>query len=553
MARRGCLLQSQQRQQRWCQQPRRHRHVRRGFGFCGGGGGTNSAVWMSLLVLASASIAATTTTTVAAASWEDPSRAAPFYDSSSSLRGVAWPFSMAPRSLVDRTSPVDGDDDWSEEVNNKNDNDDDDTVAHSILPRWLDPSLEVHAQIPRLALPLPPVPQTSGWDDDPTASERLHDSPHDRPYGHVPASSVPRRPVRTTGTTIVGVVGKNCVVLGADTRATAGSLVADLRACKIHPLAPNLAACGAGTSADLSHLTTLTRHSLRLQNLLASSIGNRNIDCPAFQLNGNENDNSDNNGILRGALDGPPASLEHACRFLQDYLYERGGACQANLLVGGFMSPTSTSGTTMVRRRPALVAIHPHGSADYLSTFGALGSGGLAATSVLEQGYRPNLSRHDAIQLVQRAVAAGIASDLGSGSQIDVCVIDATASTSTSTSMYGGERLEYFRASVPEESLLPPPVPLTFDIGVEVEEEEKSWPETSTMTTPVPAQQRGVNGFGNAPFAIQSTFRRVCVAATTSTTTATDPVDRDDDSTDRRTAAWNQLLGLDDEPKPNHL
>jgi 20S proteasome subunit beta 2 len=44
----------------------------------------------------------------------------------------------------------------------------------------------------------------------------------------------------STGTTIVGVKFKNGVILGADTRATAGTIVADKNCEKIHYIAPNI-------------------------------------------------------------------------------------------------------------------------------------------------------------------------------------------------------------------------------------------------------------------------------------------------------------------------
>ena len=50
-----------------------------------------------------------------------------------------------------------------------------------------------------------------------------------------------------TGTTICGAVYKGGVVVGADTRATGGDIVADKNCMKIHPLAPNMVCCGAGT------------------------------------------------------------------------------------------------------------------------------------------------------------------------------------------------------------------------------------------------------------------------------------------------------------------
>ena len=49
---------------------------------------------------------------------------------------------------------------------------------------------------------------------------------------------------KKTGTTIVGTVFDGGVVLGADTRATAGSEVADKFCEKIHYLAPNIYCCG---------------------------------------------------------------------------------------------------------------------------------------------------------------------------------------------------------------------------------------------------------------------------------------------------------------------
>ena len=45
------------------------------------------------------------------------------------------------------------------------------------------------------------------------------------------------------------------VVLGADTRSTAGSTVADKNCEKIHYIAPNIFCCGAGTAADTENVT----------------------------------------------------------------------------------------------------------------------------------------------------------------------------------------------------------------------------------------------------------------------------------------------------------
>eukprot|EP00963_Diacronema_lutheri_P006670 scaffold585_cov330-Pavlova_lutheri.AAC.31 len=58
-----------------------------------------------------------------------------------------------------------------------------------------------------------------------------------------------------TGTTIAGVVFKDGVILGADTRSTAGYTVADKNCEKIHYIAPNIYCCGAGTAADTEAVT----------------------------------------------------------------------------------------------------------------------------------------------------------------------------------------------------------------------------------------------------------------------------------------------------------
>jgi 20S proteasome subunit beta 2 len=52
-----------------------------------------------------------------------------------------------------------------------------------------------------------------------------------------------------------------------------------------------------------------------------------------------------------------------------------------------------------------------------------MGSGSLAAMSVFETQWKPNLSRDNAVKLCSDAILAGIFNDLGSGSNVDVAVI----------------------------------------------------------------------------------------------------------------------------------
>lgn len=100
-----------------------------------------------------------------------------------------------------------------------------------------------------------------------------------------------------------------------------------------------------------------------------------------------------------------------ANRLLRQYLFRYQGHVSAALVLGG----VDVNG-------PYLSSIAPHGSSDrtpYLS----MGSGSLAAMAMLEDRYKPDMSEEEAKQLVADAIRAGIFNDLGSGSNVDLCVI----------------------------------------------------------------------------------------------------------------------------------
>lgn len=72
---------------------------------------------------------------------------------------------------------------------------------------------------------------------------------------------------------------------------------------------------------------------------------------------------------------------------------------------------------------PHLYTVAPHGSTDKLP-YVTMGSGSLAAMAVFESTWKANMSRQEAIDMVCEAIEAGIWNDLGSGSNVDVCVIE---------------------------------------------------------------------------------------------------------------------------------
>ncbi|KAJ2918976.1 hypothetical protein MD484_g1458, partial [Candolleomyces efflorescens] len=185
----------------------------------------------------------------------------------------------------------------------------------------------------------------------------------------------------STGTTIVGCLFKDGIVLGADTRATEGDIVADKNCEKIHYITESIRCCGAGTAADTEFTTALISSNMELHALQS----------------------------------GRKPRVVTAMTMLKQMLFRYQGHVGAALVLGG----VDATG-------PHLFTIHPHGSTDKLP-YVTMGSGSLAAMAVFESGWQPNMDREQALTLVKAAIAAGIFNDLGSGSNIDACIITATS------------------------------------------------------------------------------------------------------------------------------
>lgn len=84
---------------------------------------------------------------------------------------------------------------------------------------------------------------------------------------HLSSKGIGAPKATSTGTTIVGCKFKEGVVLGADTRATSGPIVADLNCSKIHYLSPFIRCAGAGTAADTEWTTAEICSNLGLHEL----------------------------------------------------------------------------------------------------------------------------------------------------------------------------------------------------------------------------------------------------------------------------------------------
>ena len=70
-----------------------------------------------------------------------------------------------------------------------------------------------------------------------------------------------------TGTTTIGIKGKGFVILGADRRATMGSLKASGEAVKVFDLSRNIGLTIAGSVGDAQKIVRIMRMQLRLHRL----------------------------------------------------------------------------------------------------------------------------------------------------------------------------------------------------------------------------------------------------------------------------------------------
>ncbi len=179
-------------------------------------------------------------------------------------------------------------------------------------------------------------------------------------------------------TTTVGLIAGDYVVLAADKRATAGSMVAHNRVKKIQKIDDHAAMTISGLVADAQYIVEQARYISRKYSLdLGRLISIRSL---ASQI-----------------------SL-----ILQAYL--RMNPFIVQLIIGGYDDS------------PHLFYVDLFGSLSE-EKYMATGSGSPVAYGVLEAGYRDDLSLEEAKDLAYRAVKAATERDSYSGEGVDIVVI----------------------------------------------------------------------------------------------------------------------------------
>jgi proteasome beta subunit len=181
-----------------------------------------------------------------------------------------------------------------------------------------------------------------------------------------------------TGTTTMGVVCKDGIVLGTDTRATLGTFVAHKRAKKVYPIDDHVAMTIAGGVADAQTVVEMLRANSKLYKYEK----------------------------------GLPIPISAVARLAANVLFQsRYYPFILQSIIGG-----------MDEQGGHIYALDPLGSVTeekYVST----GSGSPVAYGVLEPGYKEGMPVKEAIPLVVRAVNEAMKRDSASGDSFDVAVI----------------------------------------------------------------------------------------------------------------------------------
>ncbi|ACL16140.1 archaeal proteasome endopeptidase complex subunit beta [Methanosphaerula palustris] len=201
------------------------------------------------------------------------------------------------------------------------------------------------------------------------------------------------------GTTTIGIVFKDGIILATEKRATMGSMIASKRAKKVYQVADRIGMTTAGGVGDAQQLARIM-----------------SVECNLYQ-------------IRRGRS----ISVGASSTLLSNYLNQnRGYPYYVQLLVGG----VDATG-------PSVYSVDAMGGATRESDIVATGSGSPMAYGVLEDRYKKDLTEDEAIELAIRALRAAMRRDSASGEGIHVVII-----TKDAYSELSEERLEQYTAAV---------------------------------------------------------------------------------------------------------
>jgi proteasome beta subunit len=187
-----------------------------------------------------------------------------------------------------------------------------------------------------------------------------------------------------TGTTTVGIKCKDGVVLAADKRATAGTMIVDKRADKVHIISDNFGVTIAGTVSDAQLIIKLMRAELKLKEIKTDKVPSAK---EAANLLG---------GLLYSSIR-RPSMLPGIAHFL--------------------LGARDVYGVH-------LYDLFPDGSVTNITDYVSSGSGSVFAYGVLETQWKADITTAEAVKLATVAVNTALQRDSCSGNGIDIIVVN---------------------------------------------------------------------------------------------------------------------------------
>lgn len=186
-----------------------------------------------------------------------------------------------------------------------------------------------------------------------------------------------------TGTTTVGIVCNDGLVLAADKRATSGYLIAYKKFEKVIRITDSIAVTVAGTVSDVQLLVKYLRAELKLKDIRTGKV----------------------------------SSVKEAANLLATFVY--GNIRRMSMIVG--VSHFVLGGKDSEGFH--LYDISPDGSIALIDDYASTGSGSVMAFGVLETLYKPGLSVDEGVKLAAKSVNAAVQRDIASGNGIDIFTI----------------------------------------------------------------------------------------------------------------------------------
>ncbi len=181
------------------------------------------------------------------------------------------------------------------------------------------------------------------------------------------------------GTTTIGIICSDGVVMGADSRATMDTFIASSEAIKIYKINEKLGLTVAGDVGSAEYLAKL----LKAQN-------------DAYKMD-------------EGAPLNPTSATSILHIILQD---NKMFPFLVQLLVGGFN-----------RDVPELYSLDPLGGYIKESKFTSTGSGSLTALGFLEDAYKKDITTQEASKVVAKALKIAMKRDSATGDKINIVII----------------------------------------------------------------------------------------------------------------------------------